>query len=335
MYVNLAKISGNIARIRACLSHKCKLCAVVKASAYGCGAERVVASIHDSVDMFAVSCVREAAEIRTVKPVLLLAGAHANDECDYAVSHGLIVSVSTKSELLQLKKSSEKFQTMPIVHIKVDTGMNRLGVKTPSELVDLLNCAVHINACIGGIYSHFYSCDSELCELQYACFNCLTERIKNPVLKHIASTGSFENPEYQMDMVRVGLGIYEDATIVFAKVIMTKDMQIGETVSYNALYCAEENTHIAILQMGYADGLKRSLSNCGTFYIGGKSCRIVGAVCMDMCAVICCEDVQVGDTAVFYSDNRQLGLAAEKATTIPYDIMTSISSRVERIYDQD
>lgn len=332
MRIDTSRLAENARRIK----EECgvKLCAVVKANGYGHGIRRAAQAFAECADMFAVSNASEAAEISSFsKDILLLSGV-TRDDCESAVRGGYIITVKSVADILNIETACKNTGKVAKVHIKADTGMNRLGVKTLSEIAALFNATEHSNYIqVTGMYSHFYTSKRCETEIQFNRFMSLKKAVEGRnLLFHMASTSTCGIRRYGLDMVRVGLGLYEGASCVSSDVLQVKRLKKGEHVSYDGMFTAECGCHIAVIRLGYADGVKRGLSNRGFFVINDRRYKVIGNICMDMCVVLCDEQVKEGDTAFYYGDGLTALEQAENAGTVPYDIYTSIGERVERIY---
>lgn len=303
-----------------------KLCGVVKANAYGHG---IRCALYMPCDMFAVSNVREALELEPYaggRDILILAGA-TQEEAREAAAHSFIVTVKSLADAERMRDLNVR------VHVKIDTGMNRLGLKEEAEIVRLLHAIDNSKMRAEGVYSHFYSSQKENCMRQAERFETICGKYFGGLDKHMASSGTYAHPEYQYDMVRVGLKLFtlSPAAKVTAEITQVKDVAKDETMGYDAAFTAAHHMRIAIVRMGYADGIHRSFSKVGSLTIKGKKCKIVGNICMDMCAAdITGIEAEEGDLAEYIGNAEEVACACD---TISYEIFTSLGTRVERIYE--
>jgi alanine racemase len=240
------------------------------------------------------------------------------------------------------------------IHIKLDTGMHRLGFEE-EDLDDLLYMLEHHPRCrVISVFSHLSgSEEAELDEFtrhQAARFDTLCKQIEDKIgysfLKHLCnSSGIIRHPELHYDMVRLGIGLYGiDATGQCAvqqvsrmktRIAQIKKVPMNETVGYNRKGILERDTRIGTVCVGYADGISRRLGNgIGKMFVHGKLVPIVGNVCMDMCMLDITDvpEAQEGDTVIIFGDELPVEQIAEWAGTIPYEILTGISQRVKRVY---
>lgn len=244
------------------------------------------------------------------------------------------------------------------IHIKIDTGMHRLGFD-PSEVDELINQLkgrTHIR--VKSIFSHLASSDNaegdDFTRHQISLFRMVSEQIcyafDYPVFRHIANTAAITRfPEARFDMVRLGIGLYGIAPIPeeqeklqnvsTLRSIISQIKHIGpnETVGYNRRHTAEEESTIAIVPIGYADGLSRALSNgIGHLMVKGSLVQIVGNICMDMTMIdITGINVREGDEVLIFGKDLPIAQLAREMGSIPYEILTGISQRVKRVYFQE
>src|SRR5690606_5925753 len=257
---------------------------------------------------------------------------------------------------LFLQTLKEKSITEPFpIHLKIDTGMNRLGFreKEINELIKKLKDEKSVF--VKSVFTHLATADVPeekdfaLAQLKKfdEVYNEISSKLKIAPLKHaLNSPGIINFPDNQYDMVRMGIGMYgisENSqtkknlkNVVTFKTVISRISEIepGETVSYGRKFKAEQPTRVATLPVGYADGLRRSLGNkVGNVNINGKLTPIIGTVCMDMLMVdVSGMNCKEGDEVILFGENPTITEVAEKTGTIPYEILTSISARVKRVY---
>ena len=356
--VNLTAIRKNLHLIKSRLEEHTKCLVMVKANAYGSGLIKVGQYIEQlGADYLGVAYTDEGIALRKngVKCPILVMNAGADDfqEC---IDFGLEPSVYSLQVLDDLVKTliANKKLAFPI-HLKVDTGMKRLGI-SPNEIpefISILKSQPELS--LVGVYSHFAESDNtqnssftneqirtfkEVCEI-------INNRISEPYIRHISnSAGVYNFPSSQMDMVRLGLVVFGIASNKdFAQhlipviewssqVSQIKDIEKGESIGYGRAFIAERKMQIAIVPVGYADGFRRSLSNGkGFIFIGENRCPTVGQVCMDMVMVdVSNLNIQVGDTVEIIGKNQSLLDFSNLLGTIPYETLTGISSRVHKNY---
>jgi alanine racemase len=331
---------------------------MVKAQSYGSGLEKMASFLEQQgVDYLGVAYVDEGVELRKhgIKTPILVMNPE-EESFDLCIEHQLEPAIYSFTQLDSFIKELilAKQSNFPI-HLKFDTGMRRLGFEPEdwAELIAVIQAQPEIR--IAGVYSHLADADNirdkRFTNLQFKkfeeiCFH-LQNRIGNTFIRHLLnSEGVFHFPEYQMDMVRVGIAMYgissnisiqkllKPVVLWQSAVSQIKSLKVGEFVGYSRTFKATKSTKIAIVPVGYADGFKRSLSNGkGGVYIQGQYCLTVGRVCMDMIMVdVTHLHVKEGETVEIIGDNQTLGKLAETLQTIPYEVLTSISKRVHRVY---
>jgi alanine racemase len=242
------------------------------------------------------------------------------------------------------------------VHMKLDTGMNRLGFKPEEidELIKLLTDKSHLK--VHSVFSHLAAADEpeqdKFTREQINSFKKESKRIIEalgyPVLRHILNSAGIERfPDAQFDMVRLGIGLYgisaidqnqlKNISTMKSTVTQVKKVKKGETIGYGRTGKADKDLTIAIVPVGYADGLNRALSNgVGRFWINGYFVPIIGTICMDMCMVdISGCHIHEGDEVIIFGEQIPVTEIAEKLGTIPYEVFTGVSSRVKRVYFQE
>lgn len=361
--VDLENLSHNIAQIRGILAPNVKILAVIKANAYGHGIVSISnAALRCGVDYLGVAIPEEGKKLREsgITAPILDFGGLLPENVDMIVDYDIIPTVFSCSILKALQeKAAQKGKILPI-HIKVDTGMNRIGVKREEELLELLSLLRTCpNLVFEGLYTHFAVSeieDKSFTRLQGERFSHIVKVVRDmgyqPML-HAANSGALvDMPELHFDMVRAGLVLYgyspSDRPVPGVKlkpiltwkssVVYVKEIAPGDTVSYGRTFMAQRPTTIATLPVGYGDGYKRCLSNKAEVLIHGKRVPVIGSVCMDqlMCDVSALNDVRPGDEAVLLGEQGAQRIDATEmagwADTITYEILLSISERVPRIY---
>jgi alanine racemase len=239
------------------------------------------------------------------------------------------------------------------IHIKLDTGMNRLGfdAKDISSIIEKLDAQQGVF--VRSVFSHLAGSDSSsldyYTETQIKLFSQLSHELERalayPVWKHLLNSAGIERfPEYQFDMVRLGIGLYgissmdekalKPVATLKTRILQIRNVKEGESVGYNRNQVLERNSRIACLPIGYADGLDRRLGN-GHFSVSvnGQLCPLVGNICMDICMIDITDIIaEEADEVIIFGEERSVFLLAKTLDTIPYEILTSISPRVKRIY---
>ncbi|MBR0335582.1 MAG: alanine racemase [Alistipes sp.] len=356
--VNLSAMERNINYFRSLMSPETKLVAMVKASSYGAGETEVAQMLaKQGVDYLAVAFADEGAELRAGGVKLPIVVLNADDN-----SFDTMVAAHLEPEIYSLR-SLDAFafvargeRSYPI-HIKLDTGMHRLGfgeedIDTLLERLDRYRDTIHV----ASIFTHLCVADDpsqdEFTRGQIALFEHLSSRIANhlgyPVLRHAAASAAIVRfPEAHFDMCRLGLGMYgygfehndnlEPVSTLSTRIVQIRTLEAGQTVGYGRAGELTRTSRIATIPVGYADGLDRHLG-CGrwSMLVGGQSAPTVGRICMDSCMIDVTDiaDVKEGDRVTIFSAER--GNSAEDMAmtldTIPYELLTSVSKRVKRVY---
>ncbi len=363
--VNIDAIRDNIFNIRSGISSGSKVCAVVKADGYGHGAIPIAVNTADIVDFFAVATIEEAIELRDAgieNPILVLGFVHPDYAC-LAVSHDIRLTVFDYEEAITLAEKARCINKPLRMHIKVDTGMNRIGLKPCKDSLDIIKKIVAIkNVEVEGIFTHFHSADSndltsaydQLEKFNAFCALLNTVGIDIPIKHCSNSAAAILMSEANLDMVRLGIVIYglypssyvmrvklKPALSLKSQVVMVKDITAGETVGYGATFTAKKDMRIATVPVGYADGYMRSLSNCGCVLIHGKRVAIIGRICMDqmMVDVSDIDNVSRGDIVTLVGQDGEINLSMEEvafmADSFNYEFACDINKRVPRVYYRD
>lgn len=362
--INLNNIVRNMNYYRSKLKSDTKLMVMVKAFAYGSGNFEVsnVLEFHHA-DYLTVAYADEGIELRRKGinlPIMVM--TPEIDTYESIIKNNLEPDIYSFRSLTLLEDAIEKLDAplkSPIgIHIKLDTGMHRLGFLN-DEIEELLSrLKKHEDIVVKSVFSHLAGSDSpefnDFTMQQINNFEKMSSKIIEAfpykILRHILnSAGISRFTDYQYDMVRLGIGVYgvapceEDKgklkNVVSLKttIVQIKEYEIGETIGYSRKGVIKRKSRIGVVPIGYADGLKRQLGNSkACFYVNGKAAPIIGNVCMDMCMIDLTDiDCKENDTAILFDDNHSIERIAEACNTIAYEILTSISQRVKRIYFQE
>ena len=361
--IDLGALDHNYRTLRAMLPAGCRFLGVVKANAYGHGSLAVARRLEQlGADYLAVACIDEAAELRVsgiTAPILVLGPTPIPLSAE-PVRLRLTQSVGDLESAKALSEAAQAEGRPVKIHVKVDTGMSRLGfVCDEAHMADTVEQIAAVCALPGleaeGIFTHFSDADSseEFTMLQFTRFLDLLEALKGRgitfAIRHCAaSSATLKFPCTHLDMVRPGLALYghypdpsceglddpglQPVMRLCTRVAAVRTVPAGSYVSYGRTARLEKETRLAVLPIGYADGFFRVLSNQGAVSIRGVSRPIVGRVCMDLSMVDAGEDVQVGDVATVYGPEQPVEEAAALAGTIPYELLSAVSRRVPRIY---
>jgi len=361
--INLENIEYNMNAVKAVLPQSCKYLGVVKGNAYGHGAPQVAHRLEKAgADYLAVANIDEAIELRkngVALPILIL-GHTPPEFCGEIIANKLTQTITSEAKAVEYSQACEKYDVPMKVHIKVDTGMSRLGYLCTGRhfgggVEGIVKSCRLPNLFVEGIYTHFSVADSdnendkEFTEEQYRLFcaiiqSCEDNGVSFPI-KHCANTGAVVNyPHMCLDMVRPGLSLYGYGGngIISLKPVMKlittvstiKIFDPGIYISYGRKYQTESMSRIGVLGIGYADGLFRSLSNKCSFWTEDGFAEQRGTICMDMCMIDLNDkpNVKVGSQIEIFGDHSSLEKISEIAGTIPYELMCSITRRVPRIY---
>jgi alanine racemase len=347
---------------------KAKFLGVVKADAYGHGAIRVAKLLQErGADYLAVSSADEAVELRLngIKMPVLILGHTPREQVKTLIDYDITQGVTCRAKAVEYSEEAVKAGGTLKIHIKVDTGMSRLGYLCDG---DMFETGVE-GICEGcsmpgleaeGIFTHFALSDEEgeeakrYTEHQFKVFtdvcNAVEERLGRKFkLKHCANTGAVAKyPETWLDMVRPGLLLYgygEYAKQLGLKPVMSlktvvstiKTYPAGTAISYGGIFKTEKRTRVGVLPIGYADGLFRALSNKFSVMTADGPAKQLGKICMDMCMVDLTDKMQtdVGSEIEIFGKNAPIETLAEIAGTIPYELTCAVSKRVPRIYIKD
>jgi len=357
LVADLAKMRNNLNFFRTKLKPTTEILAMVKAQSYGGGIVEVASFLErEKVAYFGVAYADEGVTLRKAgikTPILVMNPEPAafDDIIDYQLEPSLYSYALVEHFIRQLIVRQQV--NFPI-HLKIDTGMNRLGLRT-DELNDSLGSIIaQPEVYIRSVFSHLAAADSkednEFTFQQQQHFEETCRRIEGrigyPFIKHLAnSAGAFFHPSTQFDMVRLGIGLFgllskdlenklENVLELHSQISQTRIVEKGETVGYGRDFKADSTTRIGIVPVGYADGIRRGLGK-GKWkvIINQKKYPIVGRICMDMCMIDLGEDdIRSGTDVQLFGDGNTVFEMSELLETIPYEIISSISARVKRVY---
>jgi alanine racemase len=365
--IDLNAFKHNLGKIRSLLDQKVKIMAVVKANAYGHGAIPCAqAALDAGADWLGVAILEEGVELRYSgidAPILVMGGIFP-DEAKNLIQYGLSTGVSDYSLARELSSQAEKLGKTVGVHLKVDTGMGRLGMppdKLPGFMEEMQSLK---NIRVEGIFTHLSSADEadpeftlgQLDRLSQSIDSLKSKSIKVPMMHAANSSAILNFPASHLDMVRPGIALYgtlglsakssNPNTSPELKQVMqwkTKILQIsklpkGTPLSYNRQFTTKRDSVIAVLPVGYGDGLNRRLSNNMEVLVKGKRAPQVGTICMDLSLidVTDIEGVQCQDEVVLFGQQENeiitVDEMAERCGTISYEILCNVSERVPRVY---
>ncbi len=361
--IDLGAVARNIGTLKAMLSPGTRLMAVVKSDGYGHGALEVARAAMDAgADRVGVATLDEALRLRTggfIAPIQVLSEAPPRAAAKL-VDAGIIATVFSEDFARALSRAAVAQQGMATFHLKVDTGMNRIGVRAEDAAAFVESLRGLPGLTMEGVFTHFATADIPgdwAFDRQMERFSATLEEFRrrgiDPGMVHAAnSAATILHPETHFDMVRCGIAVYglhpdpathgqitlEPAIAVKARVSRVARLAMGEGVSYGMTWHAAAPTTVATLPIGYADGVRRSLSNSLTVLIGGRPCRQVGRIAMDQLMVEIPRglEVAVGDEAVVIGSQGAETLTLEGmaalADTIDYEIACGLGARLARVY---
>ena len=354
--VNLQAIADNLDRYRSMLKPETKIVCMVKASAYGSGAIEVAKTLQDrKVEYLAVAVADEGAELR--KAGITTSIMVMNPE---RTSFGTLFDQKLEPEVYSfhlldmiIRAAEHNGITNFPIHIKIDTGMHRLGF-APDDVPELVRRLQRQTAVIPcSVFSHFVGSDSpdfdDFSKLQIERFNkaadTLQAAFKHHIIRHICNSAGIERfPDVHYDMVRLGLGLYginpldnqplETVCTLKTTILQIRELAKGETVGYSRKGKITKRSRIAAIPIGYADGLDRHLGNGkGYCLVNGQKAYYVGNICMDVCMIDVTDiECQEGDTVEIFGPNLPVHVLSDILGTIPYEIISTVSIRVKRVY---
>lgn len=360
--IDLQKMLENLRYFRSQLKPETKTMVMVKAFSYGTGAYEVASFLENQkIDALAVAYTDEGVLLRQKGislPIMVMSPTQSSHES--MIRHKLEPEIYSMRSLLHFAETAKGYRHFAdqfYIHIKFNTGMNRLGFEKDDldELITFLGERPYLK--VRSAFTHLSASDAsghdDFTKEQFQRFEHLSmlleQELGYTVLKHaLNSTGILRFPKQHYDMVRLGIGLYGFAGSESGKylsalgkfksyIAQIRRVKKGESVGYNRKGISDKERVIATIAVGYADGLDRRLGN-GNWSIKwqGQSCEIVGDVCMDMCMIdISGLDAREGDEVIVFENAREIQLMAEKLGTIPYEILTKISPRVRRLYLQE
>ena len=358
--VNLNALVNNVCYYRRFMKPETKMVCMVKASGYGVGSLETSKTLQDNgVDYLAVAVADEGADLRE-------AGITANIMImnPETTSFKMLFDYSLEPEVFsfdlleQLIYAAEKegITNFPI-HIKLDTGMHRLGFnpeKDMPRLIERLSRQTALVPC--SVFSHFVGSDGDefdaFSHRQFALFDQASRQLQaaysHKIIRHICNSAGIEHfPEYHLDMVRLGLGLYginarnnhilNNVATLKTTILQIRDVPKGDSIGYSRRTVLDRDSRIAAIPIGYADGLNRHLGNRGCYcLVNGQKADYVGNICMDVCMLdVTGIDCKEGDQVEIFGDNLPVTVLSDALGTIPYEVLTGISNRVQRIYIQE
>ncbi|HYF75231.1 MAG TPA: alanine racemase [Candidatus Nitrosocosmicus sp.] len=362
--IDLDAIASNLHEARRIIPADTRIAAVLKGNAYGHGAVQVARTlIENKVDQLAVACLSEALELRkhfTEVPILVM-GYTPDEYLSVGVKNRVVLTIFSLEQARKISDIAGQLKEKAVIHIKLDTGLNRLGMKPgPKAEEAILNICRLSNIHVEGIYSHLALTAEEADRVQFSLFMDTISRIEargvHIPIKHISdSNGMVLYPSFDLDMVRLGgfifgvttSGLYKD--IISLRPAMTFKTQItrieavrrGECVGYDPVFVAPDECRIGTIAVGYTDGYVRGLSDKGEVSIRGKRAPVIGIICMDQCMVNLTDipEAELEDEVLLFGTGRQdftsVNELAGKVDTNRNEILSNIGRRVPRVYIKD
>ncbi len=357
--VNLSALIDNVRYFRSLLKPETKLTCMVKAFAYGAGSVEVSKALQASglVDYLAVAVADEGVELRRAGitlPIIIMDPEVA--AMDLILENNLEPNVYSHQSLKTVIAAAEAkgLENVPI-HVKIDSGMHRLGFykEDIQWLIERLGSTKAVR--VASVFSHLAGSDEPqfdaftLDQIHYfdSCAEELKAGLQYPIIKHICNSAGIERfSQYQFDMCRLGIGLYgfsfagaklRNVCTLETTILSVKTVKAGETIGYGRHTTLKEDRVIAVIPIGYADGFDRRFSNYGgEVWVRGKRCPVVGNVCMDQAMIdVTGADARPGDIAEVFGEHMPLEELADKLGTITYEILTSVSRRVQRVYSYE
>ena len=367
--ISLDNLSHNYYALRAKLPSACRFLGVVKADAYGHGAVPISRCLTElGAEYLAVSNIEEAVQLRRggIRGPILILGYTPPKHAEDLAKMGLRQEIHSLDYACMLNQMLEGTSLRIRVHIKLDTGMSRLGFfayNCERTVTELQEVAAMKHLLIEGVFTHFPVADSidgadeNFTRTQFERFMQMLSTLKGvgiePQIRHCCNSGaSILYPEYALDMIRSGIetyGVFPSSDLrgridlkpvmqLRSTIFQIRDFEPNITVSYGRTYTTSEPERIAVVGIGYADGLSRSFSNNISFLLHGKRVPQIGRICMDMCMVDISRvpDAKVGDTVTIFGtdgdDTIEVDSLSCRLNTIPYEILCGINKRIPRIY---
>lgn len=362
--IDLSAVRKNIESIRTAVNPNCKLMVVLKADGYGHGAVPIAKRIDDLADAYGMAIIEEAIELREAgikKPILIL-GYTASHLYDKLIQYDITQTIFQYETAYELNEAAKRAGKTVKIHIKIDTGMSRIGFAATEESIEeIVKISKLSNLYMEGIFTHFAKADEidkEVTCLQFGRFIEIIEKLNQRgvtfAIRHASNTAAIiDLPEYNLDMVRCGIGtygMYPSMDVQKNRVILTPAMELkthisyvkelpkGVGISYNGTYVTEHAMRVATIPVGYGDGYPRLLSSKGRVLIHGKSAPILGRICMDqfMVDVSDIPEAKQNDDVTLMGRDGYECIPTEEiagfAGTLNYEIVCEVGKRIPRVY---
>lgn len=368
--VSLPAIAHNTRLFSRQKRQSCRLMAVVKANAYGHGAIEVArTALSAGAEYLGVALVDEGLQLRKsgiIQPILVL-GYTPPHAVEAALAQNITLTVFTEEVLGEIVACARRHKTKARIHLKYDTGMSRIGLASIPAVIGLMEqaSAAAPDVIVEGLFTHFADADGAdtgFARQQFARFTACIEALESrgfhiPIKHCCNSAAAMRFPEMHLDMIRVGIALYglypseqlrlanyplRQAMSLKTRIAALHSAQPGQTVGYGRTFRATDQSLIATIPIGYADGLSRSLSNCGYALVRGKRVPVIGHICMDqaMLDVSGVQGVSPGDEVIMFGsadtgrsgEHIALDEMANWINTIHYEVICAVSQRVPRVY---
>lgn len=358
--VNLDALLNNYNKLNSLNNEKIGL-AVVKADSYGLGSKVIAEHLYQNgVRHFATATLEEALELKDVikDSMVLVLGVTNPQNVKYAVENNVSLTCPSKEWLEEFLAYLQQIEGKLKIHVKIDTGMGRIGTSDLEELKEIDNLLDSEKIDFEGIFSHYSNADGEddnydnyQTENFEKSLKVFTHKPKYIHIENSAGTVKYSNRDDQYNLTRIGIAMYgcypsgniekldkvqlEPVASLVSKITHVKKFQAGQKLGYGVSYEAKQDEYIATVPIGYADGLLRRAQGF-KIRVGSEECEIVGRVCMDQLMVRCSENVKVGDDVLFFGEYNGQKVSvdefAEYQNTISYEIFCCINKRVPRVY---
>lgn len=362
--INLDNLAHNMRETRRVTNKNSKITAVIKADGYGHGAVAIGKTLlENGADRFAVATLSEAIQLRASFSdiEIMVLGYTPEDLAEDIIENNIIQTIYTLEQAQEFSKAALLKNKKMTVHIKLDTGMNRLGMVYANETVEtILEMSKLEGIYIEGIFTHFATADEidkEYTIQQVEKFKNIIKALEEKAviipIKHVSnSAGIIDLPQYNFDMVRAGIMLYglypsknvnhnavnlKEVMCLKAKISQVKDLEAKSGVSYGLKYKSSKKSHVATLPIGYADGYTRMLSGKAKAFVEGSKVPVIGSICMDQCIIDVTDlNVKKDDVVVLFGGNNPDGITidniADLLNTISYEIVCMVDKRVPRVY---
>lgn len=362
--INLDNLANNISEVRRVTNPNTKISAVIKADGYGHGAVAIAQTLlENGADRFAVATLSEAIQLRKEfkETQIMVLGYTPEYLAKEVIQNNIIQTIYSLEQAQEFSKVAKQLNKDIVVHIKIDSGMNRLGMLCNEDTVStVLQMSKLDNLVIEGIYTHFAAADEldkTYTKTQVEKFSKIVEQIEQKGLsipiKHVSNSAAIiDMPEFNFDMVRAGIMLYglypsqsvnhervnlKEVMCLKVKIAQVKEIEAGSGISYGLTHKCEDKTKIATLPIGYADGYTRMLSNKAKVLVKNKKVPVLGNICMDQCIIdVTGLDVKMGDEVVLYGGDNKDGISIDSVAnllnTINYEIVCMVDKRVPRVY---